>query len=184
VSAAALASAFADGAQTGLAALAPSLLMAAPFTALPSAPVAPNCWATIDATTVFSNLLVSATASTVVTVTNALPTISPLGAITRTESSGVFSVTFTVDDLETPASALTITVDSTNPVLLQPVSLGITGNGAQRTLTVSPANNVSGAATIAVTVHDANGGSASRSFLLTVLARRIYVPIAINTSQP
>lgn len=129
-----------------------------------------------------SNVLVSASASTLVTVTNASPTISALNAVTRAESSGMFSVTFTIGDLETPVGALTVTVDSDNPALLQPVSLGLSGSGALRTLTVSPANNVFGTATITVTVRDAHGGVAVRSFQLMVLQRRLRIPLVMSAA--
>ena len=48
-------------------------------------------------------------------------------------------------------------------------SIVLGGSGANRTVTITPAANQSGTATITLTVTDGNGGTATDSFVLTVL---------------
>src|SRR5207237_804098 len=52
--------------------------------------------------------------------------------------------------------------------LVPAANIVLGGAAASRTVTVTPAANQSGTATITVTVKDADGGTASDSFLLTV----------------
>jgi hypothetical protein len=63
---------------------------------------------------------------------------------------------------------LTVTGHSSNQGLVPDVSILFGGSGPNRTLTLMPAANQSGTATITITVADPDGASASRSLLLTV----------------
>src|SRR6185369_2671518 len=58
-------------------------------------------------------------------------------------------------------------VGSSNPSLVPTNNVVLGGSGASRTVTVSPAANLSGTSTISVTVSD-GGLSAGSSFLVTV----------------
>ena len=55
------------------------------------------------------------------------------------------------------------------------------GSGADRTVTVTPAANQFGTATITVTATDANGGAASDTFVLTVNSVN-DAPVAVDDS--
>ena len=107
----------------------------------------------------------------VVTVTpvNDAPTITPLVAQTVNEDQTTPAQAFTVDDLDTPITALTLSVSSSNTTLVPVGNVIVGGTGASRTVTVTPAANQSGSATVMVTVSDGTA-SASASFTLTVTA--------------
>jgi hypothetical protein len=102
------------------------------------------------------------------------PTIGGLGnqSIRVGQTFPIISVT--VNDRETPANDLRVTATSSNTQLF-PASGGIFlgGSGATRTLLLSPAQGITGSATILVTVTDNGGKSASTSFTATVTAQEL-----------
>jgi beta-galactosidase len=70
---------------------------------------------------------------------------------------------------------------STNTVLVPQGNITLGGTGNVRTIIIQPAPNIGGNTTIAVTVTDANGGSATDSFALRIGGSRVAPLI---TSQP
>src|SRR6185436_19194856 len=78
------------------------------------------------------------------------------------------AIPFSISDVETTAGSLTLSGHSSNQTLVPDGDIVFGGNGANRTLTVTPVTNQSGTTTITITVADPDGASASRSFLLTV----------------
>jgi hypothetical protein len=103
-----------------------------------------------------------------VNAVNDLPTISDVANQTINEDANTGALAFTVGDVETAAASLTVTGSSSNQTLLPNANISFGGSGANRTVTVTPAANQSGTATITITVTDANSGTASDTFLLTV----------------
>ena len=99
---------------------------------------------------------------------NTAPSLSSFSARTIDEDTSTGPIAFTVSDAETPGS-LVINTASSNPSLVPAANMTIGGTGTNRTLTVTPALNQSGTATITVSVSDGQL-SASSSFLLTVNA--------------
>ena len=99
-------------------------------------------------------------------VTNTPPAISSFSPRTIDEDTSTGSIPFTVFDAQTPGS-LVISTASSNPSLVPTANMTIGGTGTNRTLTVTPALNQSGSATITVSVSDGQL-SASNSFVLTV----------------
>jgi VCBS repeat-containing protein len=105
-----------------------------------------------------------ATASTfdlVITPVNDAPTVSVIANQTAFQNSvgqvtAVGPIAFTIADVETAASALTVTATSSNPTLIPNGNIVLGGSGANRTLTITPANNQFGTATITVNVSDGN----------------------------
>jgi hypothetical protein len=93
-----------------------------------------------------------------------------VGAVTSQsmEEDTALSIPFTIGDVETDASALSVSGQSSNPGLLPHGSLAFSGSGANRTVTVTPARNQNGSTTVTLIVTDGQGGQASRSFDLTV----------------
>jgi gliding motility-associated-like protein len=91
-----------------------------------------------------------------VTAVNDGPTITSISNQTLDEdqSGGTGALAFTVDDMETAAGSLTVTRTTNNPTLVPLANAVLGGGGANRTITVTPAANQSGTATITVTVSD------------------------------
>jgi hypothetical protein len=104
----------------------------------------------------------------VVNGVNASPTISNIADQTTKEDTTLNAVTFTVGDEETAATDLLFTGTSSDPSIVPNEGIVFGGNGTHRTVSVTPAPNATGQATITVTVHDASGGSASDTFVLSV----------------
>jgi hypothetical protein len=125
--------------------------------------------ATITVTVTDAN---SVTASDTFTLTvnavNDLPTISDIANQTTSENTPTGALSFTVGDLETPVANLTLTGSSSNTTLVPNANISFNGSGANRTVTITPAANQNGTATITVTVTDGNSGTASDTFVLTV----------------
>ncbi|NJN66142.1 MAG: hypothetical protein HC884_05220 [Chloroflexaceae bacterium] len=78
------------------------------------------------------------------------------------------AIPFTVQDDETDVAALTVTVHSDNPSLVPTSNIVLSGTGITRTVTIAPAPDLSGTATISLTVRDTGGNTASTAFVLTV----------------
>lgn len=99
------------------------------------------------------------------------PTITTIANVTIDEDTVTSPIAFTVSDAETPAANLVVTASSSNTQLVPNTGAAMTlgGSGGARTLTVTPAANKSGTATITVTVSDGSQ-TASRAFTLTVNA--------------
>ena len=66
------------------------------------------------------------------------------------------AIAFTISDVETAASSLTVAATSSNTALFPNGSIVFGGSGANRTLILTPANNQFGTATITVNVSDGN----------------------------
>jgi hypothetical protein len=113
----------------------------------------------------------AASASTMFLVTvnniNDAPTISPVAdqSIARDSTTGALS--FTIGDLETSASALAVSVESSNTTLVPNASMVLGGSATTRTVTVTPAIGQSGNATISLQVGDA-AVTTTETFELTV----------------
>lgn len=94
------------------------------------------------------------------------PAITAVAA-QATDEDVPLAVSFTVSDIDTPAAGLTVQAHSSNVALIGPAGLLPGGSGAARTLTMMPAANQHGLATITLTVSDGALSSAT-SFQLTV----------------
>jgi CSLREA domain-containing protein len=101
-----------------------------------------------------------------VTAVNDLPTIAaiPDQFVPMNGSPGI---PITIGDVETAASALVVTATSSNQTVVPNSGLVVGAGGTSRTLTVTPAANQGGTATITVTVSDGTGLT-STSFVATV----------------
>ncbi|MEY2407860.1 MAG: large repetitive protein, partial [Verrucomicrobiota bacterium] len=99
---------------------------------------------------------------------NVPPTISILPAQTIAGNSTLGPLGFTVRDAETAASSLALFVDSSNPSLIPTNNILLGGRGTNRTITLTPAPNQSGVATIFLTVTDPSFGLSNMNFSVTV----------------
>ena len=111
------------------------------------------------------------TATAVVTIDvtplNDPPTIGTIAGQTIAEDGSTGALPFTVGDVETAPGTLAVTGVSSNPALVPNANIVFGGSGANRTVTVTPAANQFGTATITVTVSDGTT-TVSDSFALTV----------------
>src|SRR5438034_143488 len=96
------------------------------------------------------------------------PTISDIANQATNEDTATGAIAFTVGDVETAAATLTVSGSSSNTTLVPNANITFGGSGANRTVTVTPAANQFGTATITVTVTDADGGTSNDTFVLTV----------------
>jgi predicted outer membrane repeat protein len=131
---------------------------------------AANRFGTATITVTVSDGTATASETFVLTVSavNDLPTISDLTDRSIPEDGSTGAIGFRVSDVETAASALTVTATSDNQTLVPNASLIRGGSGTNRTLSARPAANQFGTATITVTVRDADGGTAVDTLVLTV----------------
>ena len=114
--------------------------------------------------------LTSAVQTFTITVSaNTPPTISDILDRSTNEDTATTAIAFTVGDAETAVGSLTVSGTSSNTTLVPNANIVFGGSGANRTVTISPAANLSGTSTITVTVNDGTANT-SDSFVLTVNA--------------
>jgi subtilisin-like proprotein convertase family protein len=126
----------------------------------------------------------TASSSFVLTVTavNDAPTITSIANQSTTVGTSVGPISFTVGDVETAATSLSLAGDSSNTTLVPKANIVFGGSGSNRMVTVTPAAGQSGTSTITVTVSDGalNAGSA---FTLTVSSGAIGSKSFTNTAK-
>lgn len=122
---------------------------------------------TIISVTVSDGVL-SATETLLLTVTavNDSPTLTSLPDVAVVQGTVIPVLDVTVNDVESPAEALTLEATTSNPTLV--TGLDLAGSGAARTLTITVAPGQSGSATITLTVADPEGANGQSTFNLTV----------------
>ncbi|MCD4738040.1 MAG: cadherin-like domain-containing protein, partial [Anaerolineae bacterium] len=120
-------------------------------------------------------------ATVVITVTsvNTPPTISDIPDQTTNVGNSVGPVSFTIEDLETPASALTLLAGSSDSTLVPVGSIVFGGSGTNRTVAITPTAGLTGTTTITITVDD-GADTAGDTFVLTVEPFRIYLPLVLR----
>ena len=100
---------------------------------------------------------------------NTPPSISPIANQVTNEDTPTGAIAFTVSDAETAPGSLTVTANSSNLTLVPLANITVGGAGANRTVSITPAANQTGGATITLTVSDGLLTTPT-SFLLTVAA--------------
>jgi len=114
--------------------------------------------------------LISATGTFNITISAAatgFPTISTITNTAINEDTPT-PIPFTVSDAVTPAGSLVVTVASSNTALVASTGITLANNGTNRTVTLAPVANTSGASTITILVSDDDGNLTFRRFVLTV----------------
>lgn len=101
---------------------------------------------------------------------NTAPTITPIADRSIVQNGTTDPITFTIADTQTAAVDLIVTASSSNPGLFPQANLFLGGTQGTRTVCATPQPNQTGSGTITVTVTDAGGLTASRSFLVSVRA--------------
>ena len=107
---------------------------------------------------------------------NTAPTISNIADLSTSQNTATAPIAFAVGDAQTAAGSLTVTGASSNPTLVPTANIVFGGSGANRTVTITPALNQTGTATITVTVSDGSL-TASKSFMLTVTSAGPFTPV-------
>jgi len=106
---------------------------------------------------------------------NQPPVIAGSSAITVDEDT-VLPLSFTINDLETPLSSLTVTATSSDVTVVPAANVTVSGAGANRTVTLTPLPDVVGTTTITVTVKDGNGLTATATVPVTFREVRLDFP--------
>jgi hypothetical protein len=117
----------------------------------------------------------SATASTTFQLTvlvskpiDTPPVISPIGNQITSFNTPTPAIPFSIGDTETPASSLTLSATSSDQSVVPNANIVFGGSASNRTVTVTPAANMTGTVAIAVSVSDGTM-AASNVFQVTVL---------------
>ena len=98
---------------------------------------------------------------------NTPPTLTQIADPSIDEDTATGALAFTIGDAETSASSLTVSGSSSNTSLVPNPNIVFGGSGANRTVTITPAANRNGTATITYSVNDGSTIT-SKTFLLTV----------------
>lgn len=98
---------------------------------------------------------------------NTAPSITSIANQVTAEDTAV-TTSFTLADSQTATGALTLARSTSDPFVVPLSGITFGGSGSSRTVIINPAANASGSAIVTVTVTDAGGLSASRSFTVTV----------------
>src|SRR5262249_53629482 len=100
---------------------------------------------------------------------NMAPVLSPVTAQTVNQDTATSALAFTVSD-DGGVSSVMLSVSSSNAGLLPDYGLALGGSGADRTITVMPAEDATGTANVTVTATDAQNKTAAVTFPVTVNA--------------
>lgn len=131
--------------------------------------------ATITVTVSDGHLTASDSFVVTVSTPNDPPTISDIADQVIRINNPTGALAFTVGDSQTPAGELTVTASSSDQGLVPDGNIVIAGEGANRTVTVTPTAGQTGQATITLTVSDGIL-TATDSFILTVESEPIVTP--------
>lgn len=99
---------------------------------------------------------------------NALPEIVGLANTTIDQDKAPAVLLFTVNDPDGAAELVRVEARSSNPNLVSPSNIQITGAGQDRSLTLAPTVGASGTTEITLTAIDSDGGQRRASFHLQV----------------
>lgn len=102
-----------------------------------------------------------------VNAVNDAPTISAIADQTIDEDSATGALSFSVSDVETDAGLLTVTAASSDETLLPPTGISLADSGSSRTITLTPASDAHGSATVTLAVSDGSLSSQT-TFNVTV----------------
>lgn len=100
---------------------------------------------------------------------NTSPTLSSIANQTVESNTSTLPIPFTVGDAETAPDKLSVLASSSNHSLVPNSNISLGGSGAQRTLSIEPAPNRTGSATITVAVTDGTLLT-TKNFSLNVLS--------------
>jgi hypothetical protein len=109
------------------------------------------------------------------------PSLSIIGDLAIDQDTTTAPLPFTVDDRETAADNLVLTVTSSDAGIVASSGLILAGSGTSRTLMISPLETAIGTATISLHAKDRAGQSVTRTFAVTV--RPVFVSFTKFTTE-
>ena len=117
----------------------------------------------------------------------ASPTVSSVGNQTIAEDGAVGPIAFSVGDAETAAGSIVVTATSSNTALVPDGNIVIGGSGANRSVSIMPADNANstangGPATITLSVSD-GGNVVTTTFNITVTAVNDAPSVSLPVAQ-
>ena len=101
-----------------------------------------------------------------VTSVNSAPTITPISNMTIVSDTNSGPRSFTIGDVETSASLLSVTVVSTSPAIVPLANIVFGGSASNRTVTITPTSGSGGFSDVTLTVGD-GAASANTTFRVT-----------------
>jgi autotransporter-associated beta strand protein len=101
---------------------------------------------------------------------NQPPTVSAIANQSTPQNTATTGIAFTIGDDATPLDDLALSATSSNTTLLPEVNIVLSGTGANRFVTLTPASGQSGSSSVSLTVTDGGNKSATTVFSLTVTA--------------
>ena len=101
---------------------------------------------------------------------NLPPTITQISNQTTPENRPTPAIAFTISDPDTPIANLRVFATSSNPTLIPVANIVFTGESTNRTVTITPAKDQTGTATITVRVEENTGAGAVTTFEIAVNA--------------
>jgi len=113
---------------------------------------------------------------------NSAPLISGVADRDSDQDTVVGPIEFTVGDRETDASMLMVTAAADGSSVVPADGIALAGNGAVRTITLTPLEAATGAVNVTLTVTDAQGAASTRSFRVSVNARNVSMKEAALTT--
>jgi hypothetical protein len=101
---------------------------------------------------------------------NTVPRITGLANQMVNQDTSTGALSFTVNDAESGAGAVTVTASSSDASIVAQDAIVLTGTGGSRSIEVVPSEDATGSVNIAVTATDPQGLSNSVTFGVTVRA--------------
>jgi len=101
------------------------------------------------------------------------PTISTIGDQTVPQDGVSNPISFSISDPDSDIATLRVTAASNNKNVISNDGLTVGGNGASRTLTISPNERAFGTAQVLVTVIDPTGSSMTSTFAVNVTTMQV-----------
>lgn len=100
---------------------------------------------------------------------NDAPSMSSMADVTINEDAASRALPFSISDSETTSSSLSVSVSSSNTSLIPTGNISLGGSGGSRSISLAPAANQSGSATITLTTSDGSVNTKAQ-FKVTVSA--------------
>ena len=103
---------------------------------------------------------------------NSPPTVSAVQSQTIQQDAIGDPITFEVGDAQSGPSAVSLAAESSNSELIADAGISLAGDGASRTITLTPAAGIAGTTTLTLVASDQEGATTRQSFDVTVTSEQ------------